>query len=74
MLEYYVPVFFTSTKMKKLEDKFEDIINIDLKKYKDVMSDVINSSIKIGAEAEKIGKNSVKAIDDSVKAVPGQIS
>jgi len=66
VLEYYVPVFFTSTKMKKLEETFQDVIDIDLKQYEDVLNKslhgVLDATAKIGEEAEKINSVMVKAV------------
>ena len=71
LIELLVPLFFTRTKLKNLEERFPDVINKELTQYEHLlqnsMSKIASVSAKIGEGAVLLSKRTLRAIKiDSV--------
>jgi len=64
-----VPVIFTSTKLKILEETFQDVVNKDLKQYESLVNKTVNGVVNIGQVANNARKKSLRATALDVSAV-----
>tara|TARA_B110000285_G_C15129293_1_gene622410 strand:+ start:2824 stop:3096 length:273 start_codon:yes stop_codon:yes gene_type:complete len=69
LIEYFVPVLFTSTKLKILEETFQDVVNKDLKQYESLVNKTVNGVVNLGEVANNARKKSLRATALAVSAV-----